>query len=65
LAYGRAKYVGAAMNDAPDLVLVTQLDAICDDIVDERGTGRDMLAYLQEMPKYIRAALAKRLLEDV
>jgi hypothetical protein len=53
------------MNDAPDLVLITELDDICIKLQAEDGLGRDLLAYLQDMPKHIRAALAKRLTEDI
>ena len=65
LVYGRAKYVGAAMNDAPDLVLVTELDEICVGLEEEAGFGVDLLDKLLAMPKRIRVALAKRLMEDV
>jgi len=56
------------MNDAPpDYVLMTELDAVLCDI-DAAGLawdGHDFLNRLQNIPKHIRAALAKRLMEDV
>ena len=52
------------MNGALDLVLVNELDGICDDI-DASGNGHGLLDKLLDMPKHIRVALAKRLMEDV
>jgi hypothetical protein len=55
------------MNDAPDLVLVTELTSIMDrfDSDDTYGwDGADLLDWLLAMPPHIRAALAKKLLED-
>jgi len=53
------------MNDAPDLVLKTELDSIVDRFVSDLGwDGTDLLDLLRAMPKHIRAALAKRLMED-
>ena len=60
-----AKYAGAAMNDAPDLVLMSELDDICISLDEEDALGSDLLDKLLAMPKHIRAALAKRLMEDV
>ncbi len=51
------------MSDAPDLVVVSELDGICNDI-DASENGHDLLDKLLDMPKHIRAALAKRLMED-
>ncbi len=65
MACGRARYAGAAMNDAPDLVLITELDDISVGLEEEAGLGVDLLDKLLAMPQHIRAALAKRLLEDV
>ena len=62
---GHAKYAGAAMNDAPDLVLKTELDSIMDRFESDYGwDGADLLDLLHAMPKDIRTALAKRLMED-
>jgi len=55
------------MNDAPDLVLKTELTSIMDhfDTDDTYGwDGADLLDWLLAMPPHIRSALAKRLLED-
>ncbi len=52
------------MNDAPNLVLITELDDISVDLEEEAGLGVDLLDKLLAMPKHIRAALAKRLMED-
>jgi len=52
------------MNDAPDLVLVTELNSVLDN-PDYCTTGKTLLYRLLDMPKHIRAALAKRLMEDV
>ena len=60
--------MGAAMNDAPDVVLITELTSIMDhfDSDDTYGWyGTDLLDWLLAMPPHIRSALAKRLLEDV
>ena len=53
------------MNDAPDLVLKTELDSIMDRFESDYGwDGADLLDLLHAMPKDIRTALAKRLMED-
>jgi hypothetical protein len=51
------------MNDAPGLVLVTELDHTLQQL-DYVTDGRVLLYRLLDMPKHIRAALAKRLMED-
>ena len=57
--------MGAAMNDAPDVVLITELTSIMDRFDSDLGwDGTDLLDLLRAMPKQIRAALAKRLMED-
>jgi hypothetical protein len=56
------------MNNAPDFVLIDEIGRIVDELDDEIGEGGwlgiDLLNALLVMPKHIRAALAKRLLED-
>ena len=62
-----AKYVGAAMNDAPDLVLLDELASVTETLDTAKEgywSGTDLLDKLLAMPKHIRAALAKRLMED-
>jgi hypothetical protein len=51
------------MNDAPDLVLITELTTVLFD-PDKCSDGSTLLYRLLDMPKHIRAALAKRLLEN-
>jgi len=52
------------MSDAPDVVLITELTTVLLD-PDECSEGSMLLYRLLDMPKHIRAALAKRLMEDV
>jgi len=51
------------MNDATTVVLITELEYIADQI-DSPVAGSVLLGYLEDMPKHIRTALAKRLMED-
>jgi len=54
------------MNDAPDLVVVDELGSLIDALDHESMmSGTELLDALLNMPKHIRAALAKRLMENV
>jgi hypothetical protein len=64
LELNRARYAGAAMTDALDEVLIGELDYICATGDEGWFMGVDLLDKLLAMPKQVRSALAKRLMED-
>ena len=58
-----AKYAGAAMNDALSTVWIDQLEQVVWK-PDHVWKGEVLLDRLVNMPKHIRSALAKRLMEN-